>query len=435
MGTYCELYIADYPVFSCSSRVFPIVMTFFREKDKKIFKRRFNDRNEVEWNHAMSEGGQDIETAIEYRASSKHVRQRLDIMGFTLQRVINEFEKAKSEEIEKLKEWAEEDEHNIWGKDILILENSSFENYMEAFQKIITSGTHPVHYLESFPKSSQLIQYILNEKEEFYWGFPCFDIRCFFRALIEIAPDESFVTQDITDLVHAGYYEKNERVCELAHHALNGDYPTNSKIIILTEGTTDTEILEPSLKLLYPHLSEYYSFMDFGMRPSGGVGPLVNAVKSFAGSGIVNKIIALFDNDTAAFSAVESLKQINIPNNIVITHYPDIELANNYPALGPSGLHHQNINELACGIELYCGIDILSQDGELTPIRWKGFDDRLKRYQGEILHKNEIKRTFLAKLGDCQENPSNIQKSDWSGIDQIFQHIFQAFNDKNYQMN
>ena len=137
-------------------------------------------------------------------------------------------------------------------------------------------------------------------------------------------PDDSLVVQDITDLVGSGYYDEKDPVCDLALKNLKGDYPANSKIIILTEGTTDTDVLEPSLKLLYPHLCEYYSFMDFGLKPQGGAGHLMNIVKSFAGAGIENKIIALFDNDTAAHSTVKSLKKIDIPSNIRIAHYPNM---------------------------------------------------------------------------------------------------------------
>lgn len=204
--------------------------------------------------------------------------------------------------------------------------------------------------------------------------------------------------QDITDVVYSGYYDEKDLVCNMALKELKKDYPANSKIIILTEGTTDTEVLEPSLKLLYPHLCEYYSFMDFGVKPPGGVGLLMNAVKSFVGAGIENRIIALFDNDTAAFSAVESLKDIDILSNILVTHYADTDLGKNFPTQGPTGLVHQNLNGLAGSIELYFGADVLNKNGKLTPIQWKGFDERIEKYQGEILHKDELKKNSLPNL-------------------------------------
>ena len=427
MGSYCDLYIADYPIFSSKSYVSPVVMTLFRETDKTVYDRKVIDRNPIEWGHIEAEADE-IETVVNYRAPIKHVRDRLNVLGFTLDRVRQDFNNARVAEAQKLREWSEEDDNHLWDDDISVLESNSLEDYLGAFQTILSSGVHTVHFLERFPESPQLIKYILNGNEEFHWGFPCLDIRSFFRAIVEIAPEDSFVVEDLTEVVNAGYYNKEDEVCALALQELVSDYPINSKIIIITEGSTDTQVLQPSLKLLYPHLFDYYSFMDFGVKPPGGVGPLVNAVKSFAGAGIENRIIALFDNDTAAFSAIESLKYIDIPKNIIIKHYPDIELSKDYPALGPNGLVKQDINGLACSIELYFGKDVLEIDGILTPVQWKGYDERLCRYQGEILHKARLKEGFIKKLNKCQLNPETIKEVDWSGIDSILKHIFNAFN-------
>lgn len=298
---------------------------------------------------------------------------------------------------------------------------------MSAYREILNSNIHPVYYLQENGNAPELIRHILKDDDEFLWGFPCHDFRCFFRALLEIVSDESEVAQDITDLVYAGYYADTDEVCHIALEDMIGDYAVSSKIIVLTEGSTDTEFLSKSLKLLYPHLFDYYTFMDFGFKPPGGVGPLVNAVKSFAGAGIENRVIALFDNDTAAFSAVESLKNINIPNNIVIKHYPDIPLADSYPALGPNGKSLQNINGLACSIELYLGRDVLEKDGDLIPIQWKGFDGHISRYQGEILEKTEIQDRFREKIEECFQDTSKIKLTSWEELHLLFQHVFGVF--------
>jgi hypothetical protein len=427
MGSYCQLYISGYPVISSKSYVSPAVMTMFRESDKENFRRHFSSRNQVEWGH-VNPDEDDFEEAVEYKALTKHTKERLNVIGFSLSRVKNEFNEAKSAEVNKLIEWSKDDNHDLWTRTIEVLNSNTFEDYLNAFKTIISSRIHPIHYLEENPNASELIQYILNDNGEFYWGFPCFDFRCFLRSLLEVVPDDSFVVQDITDLVYAGYYDAKDAVCHLALEELIGDYATSSKIIVLTEGITDTEILKGTLDLLYPHLSGYYTFMDFGFKPSGGVGPLVNAVKSFAGAGIENRVIALFDNDTAAYSAVASLNGVNIPHNIKITHYPDISLAESYPAVGPNGLSKQNINKLACGIELYLGEDVLRNDGSLIPVQWKGYDERLGRYQGEILHKLEIQRKFQEKMSNCLSDRSQIEKYDWDQLREIFHHIFSVFS-------
>src|ERR1017187_1979244 len=76
--------------------------------------------------------------------------------------------------------------------------------------------------------------------------------------------------------------------------------------------------------------------MDFGQRPNGGAGALVNAVKSFAAAGIANRVVALFDNDTAAADALRSWDRSRLPANIRLCQYPSLDLGASYPALAAS---------------------------------------------------------------------------------------------------
>ena len=96
--------------------------------------------------------------------------------------------------------------------------------------------------------------------------------------------------------------------------------------------------------------------------------------------------------------------------------------------LGPSGLVHLDMNGLACSVELYFSKDVLATDGCLEPIQWTGYDERLRRYQGEIMYKQELKTRFLAKLAKCQCDSSALDVTEWDGINSILMHIFEAFN-------
>lgn len=411
MGTYCELYINGCEVFSSKSYVVPEVMTLFRESDKVV-----------------TEGDDEYEQpVVEYKALVANVIQRLDIMGFSLKKVVDDFESIRRNKILELSEYVAEESEGYYAERLVLYEENKFESYLDAFKTITSSGTHPVYFLQENPNSSNLIQSILSDDyEDFYWAFPCSNVRCFLRALLEIAPQNSFVRQDISSLVSSGYYDIDERVCEKALNTLTLSYPCNSKIIILTEGITDKVVIEESLKLLFPHLHEYYSFMDFSFLPPGGASNLVNLLKSFSGAGISNKVLALFDNDAAAFSAIDSIKRIQLPSNIKILHYPDIDLAQNYPTIGPNGPSVQDINGSACSIELYFGEDILKESGTLTPVQWKSLDKRINIYQGEIQNKDKLKKLFMGKLRKCQESPSAINPNEWKEIGVILTHIFNA---------
>src|SRR5450759_3483919 len=94
MGTYCELYVADYPVFPSKSQVEPLVMTMFRETDKRIFDRKCIERNQIGWGHA-DWNPDEVESVVEYSATVAQVRDRLRVMGFTLHQAEADFLSSK----------------------------------------------------------------------------------------------------------------------------------------------------------------------------------------------------------------------------------------------------------------------------------------------------------------------------------------------------
>jgi hypothetical protein len=425
MGTYCELYVADYPVFSWKSQVYPIVMTLFRERDKRTFDRKCSERNQIGWGHAEWDQSE-VERVVEYSAAVREICGRLRVMGFTMARVRADFDATKAEYLDQLRHLNEKNQ--LWDDEIALLEDCKVSDFLDAFREILSSGVHPVYFSEKNATASPLALYVLKDQDEFYWGFPCKDIRSFFRALLETVSETALVTQDITDLVGGGYYDEADPVCERSLQELKGDYSVNSRIILLTEGSTDREVLEAALDLLFPHLSDYYSFMDLAVRAPGGAGSLVHVVKSFAGAGIENRTIALFDNDAAGHSALSLLRHIPLPPNIRVMNYPDIHSASNYPTYGPNGTALQNVNGSGCSIELYYGYDVLSDNGTLLPVRWKAFDERVKRYQGEIEKKDLLKERFLRKVKDAKVCGLSSPSGNWEDMRKLLESVFDAFN-------
>lgn len=421
MGTYCELYVAGYPVFSSKSQASPIVMTLFRERDKRVFDRKCIERNEIEWRHADRDPTE-VERVVEYTASVREVRDRLRVMGFTLSQARVEFESEKTEHLASLRELNENSE--LWDEEIALLERSTFSDFLEAFREIVTSGVHYIHFSDRKPEASELALHILKDHEDFYWGFPCRDIRSFFRTLLEVVPESALFTQDLTDLVSGGYYDEADHVCEISLEELKGDYSVNSRIILLTEGPTDSKVLRVSIDLLYPHLSDYYSFMDLAVRAPGGAGSLVHVVKSFAGAGIENRTIALFDNDAAGHSSALLLRNVQLPSNIVVMNYPNIKLAESYPTRGPNGESVQDINGSACSIELYYGDDVLNVNGGLVSVQWKAYDEKVKRYQGEIQRKDILKKRFLQKIDMAKHSGNQAVQEGWEDMKQLLESVF-----------
>jgi hypothetical protein len=234
---------------------------------------------------------------------------------------------------------------------------------------------------------------------------------------------------DISDLVNGGWYDHDDEVCNYSINILKQSHYMSEKIIILTEGSSDRNILEPALQLLFPHLSDYYSFMNFDIsNAAGGASSLVSTVRSFTGSGITNRIIAIFDNDTVGRSAIKTLKKTTVSENIKVMHYPDIKLAEKYPTIGPSGNELLNVNGLAAGIEIYLGKEcLLDNNNKFIPILWGGYDAALTQYQGEIINKNWVQKKFSEKISECKADSRIILTKDWDDLVSIFNTIFKAF--------
>src|SRR5258708_21324646 len=96
--------------------------------------------------------------------------------------------------------------------------------------------------------------------------------------------------------------------------------------------------------------------------------------------------------------------------------------------MGPQGMTHMNVNGLAAGLELYFGRDVLQDaEGCFTPIQWRGYNQNLNQYQGEILRKTELQSRFDEKIKSCQADPRPINNLDWSGMKLILIALRSAF--------
>lgn len=427
MSSSCTLELAGYPIDQSRSYPIPELMVFFRERDRRVFVRKICDRNPIVW--GISEDDSD-EEAITYSVRICDFKARMDLLGFTLEKTKIDFEESKMTQLEFMNDTDDRLSEPLYDSDIDTLERATFDDFVVGFQTLRErrlSGTSIDSIIQV--DDSPLIKRLFRHNHENFDFYPCEDLRFLIRAFAESCPEHAIATYELTEIVHAGYYEPGDPIADMATHALIGEYPRHGKIIILTEGKTDQRILEGSLRLLYPYLADYFSFMDFEtLRAEGGAGVLVNTIKSFIGAGIMNRTIALFDNDTAAVEALRGLASIDVPENIKLMRLPDIDLARNYPTLGPNGISRSDINGLACAIELYLGHDVLELNSDLVPIQWTGYSRSEKKYQGILMNKEIVHSRFFDKLEACKHELNRLEEFDWTNLRTIFEQIFSAFH-------
>ncbi len=371
--------------------------------------------------------GEEIEV-VEYRSSVEKFIQRLEIMGYTLAQSeagLNEWAQTKSEEVE------------LNEAEKAVFSDFTFDVWKSCMRLILKHRISRWDVKErlpnlEIPKDLQpYILLILNRfefedleelPEDRSYEDHSFSILAglygAWRAILEVCDPSASVVFDYSSLIDWGSYGRDEDLTI-----------EPEKIVVLTEGKSDTDFIEGALRLLYPELVKYYSFLDFhSPRLGGGTSFLVHLVKGFVGAGIHNKIIAIFDNDTAAQEALRPMRGVSLPESMRILPLPCLELAKDYPTLGPQGTVNLDINGLACSIELFFGRDILQDEtGRLTPIQWTGFNRTLNKYQGEILNKKELQSQYRDLISQSTISNVTAKGHDWSGMDLLLKTIFTAF--------
>jgi hypothetical protein len=408
MGSSAEISIGKYKYLYSQSYLTPLLL-IFNSWDKQIESCIEDDES----------------PSYKYITTVKQAKQCLDVSGHRITEAKNIFESSKAD-----LEWFFDTTYD--DKMDEALRKYQFENWYSSviyFSKKLSSEGYPwidnddawFNNIDKDDVSNYMIARSLPFDSGFFWGLPRENVNewTIFRVILEAFNDNENIVLDYSALVSGGYCDAMQDTNDFIF----------DKVLILTEGITDSEFISRSLNILYPHLSKFFSFMDFGiMKVHGGVSFLAHYIKAFAGAKINNMIIGLFDNDSAAIDELKNLEEICLPNNIRILKLPEIEIGKNYPTIGPTKNHNIDINGLACSIELFFGKDILQQgDGTLTPIMWTGYKERICQYQGEILNKEKLHKKYRQKL-EFAEKTHQINKVEWEDMIILIEKLIYAFD-------
>jgi hypothetical protein len=419
MGSYAECWLGRFYVGSTKNQVHPDLIGLFRSTDKQIVcgknqsmpfpMRRWLDT--IEEDEGMS--------SVFYRAPIHIVRDRLELKGYTLQVAKSAFRLSCRHQAERYEDY-DSSIKNHFAERARTLSNIEPDEWIKKLRNIRTENIEkPDEEIVTESKS----MFDIYESDWYGYGGP--DLNVPLRLALEVCEEGDEFIYDLTDLILQGCFSVGDDFVGGAVLPASQFHLSDSKRIILTEGKSDTWIISESLKLLYPHLADYFAFMDFDVaKVGGGAGSLANIVKAFAGAGILNRVVAVFDNDTAAEAAIRSLRDVPLPEHIQVLKLPELLVLRKYPTMGPSGLALMNVNGMAASIELYLGADsLLDERGELTPIQWTGYEPGVGKYQGEVQFKDRIRERFRRKLQACASDASCIERTDWEGMKVILQAV------------
>jgi hypothetical protein len=369
------------------------------------------------------------------------IRDRLELEGYTVENCRRLFEEWRALEIRQRESWdaepasdtQSEDEQGIKkmiresrAADLKRLRQLTVDLWVGYFRRIVEDH---LTSKDADLNTDSYLEEMLKVSNDGWFGYGGPDPLVALRLAIEVFPAADDVVYDLTDLVISEYLGKDEDPIAELMNSSTGEVHAHSRVIILTEGRSDVTLLKSALDLLYPHLAGYFSFMDFA-EYGGGAGQLVNLIRAFAAAGIVNRVVAIFDNDAAGLSALHTLSKTSLPKHIVAMRLPDLAMLRSYPTLGPSGPSLMNINGMAASIELYLGADVLCGDADKLPaIQWTGYERAIETYQGELPRKQEVQGRFLKKLEKARKDAHFCGTADWSGLQLIFLQLFKAFHE------
>ncbi len=411
MGTYGQLEIGKLEVLSFKSGLPSFATALFTEGDRREYQR------EREWWEPEEGEEHQYEWAIEYRCSAAVAKARLEALGYSIGAARRAFEVG-------LRAYGESDrslffdrnsegqfDYNM-GATKQFVDSFTFEKLIGILKRLV-KGTAAVSYPSEKNRKSVETQFVTTVDESFF-GFFNVDPFHALRAIVEAAPKDD-LHLDLTELIENGWVADDVPLCD-----------AKPKFIVLTEGKSDRLILSAALQSRFPHMAPYYSFLDFELgNLGGGTGQLVNLVKALAGAQFSERIIAIFDNDTAAKDALHAIK-FELPANIRVFVLPELSFAKKYPTEGPQGKTRSNINGRAVSLELFLGKNnLVDEAGDFLPVIWTSYMPGAKEYQGEIKDKASVQDRFLEAL----KNPELFEEQDWSAMDQLFQGLFSAFSD------
>ncbi|WP_072470243.1 HEPN/Toprim-associated domain-containing protein [Urinicoccus massiliensis] len=339
----------------------------FQKEDIKIVPYYYSD-NKIEYKEGFSK-------------NIMSVRRRLDLLGYSLY----EIEELFNEELAMFKQLCSSSTpisfHDFYNTVINVdiqninMASEEYDFDYDLGEYVRKCVIHEIKDLSNFPYyDAYTIGYFLENLDPYIT----------LRILSENENNHNLdVIWRFADVVENGWSLEEDIIPKLT---------TQEKILIVTEGSSDTDIIKKSINRLYSDIADFFDFIDMEQNyPFTGTGNLKNFVKGLSKINILNKILVILDNDTAGISVYNDIKTIDLPNNLNVITLPNYKDFDNFKCKGPQGDSLENINGKAVSIE--CFLDHSSIDDEIY-VRWTGFNDKLIQYQGNIEPKNLLIKSF-----------------------------------------
>ena len=330
-------------------------------------------------------------TEIGFRRPLRQVLPRVELLGFTLDRVREEYDGC-------VEAWRESNSEAESNQDLPPLSFAEFLTFATAYPVKLLDDT----YTEDDAQiQARFVEDRMSERIPHHWDHDMlsYSERSYFGRLINILSPYSMlrllsenkvnldadVVWQYGPLVEAGWANADEFV--------SGARRTQT-FLIATEGSSDAHILKHAFSLLKPEISDFFRFIDVSERhPFPGTGNLIKFAEGLAKIDAHNQIVFLFDNDAEGLYAYQRVHELHLPRNMRAMMLPELEQFRAFPAFGPDGATVADINRRAAAIECY--LDLATDDSTSARIIWVHYKKELDVYQGSLDRKESYTKEFL----------------------------------------
>ena len=336
-----------------------------------------------------------------YRATAATLRTRLELQGFGPARVRALAEALFKAEREEAAEYQGLDPRDSWPQGRASYPDGAavVASLASARGRRAAAAVRPVDREQSFLNS---------QWERLVESFD--DPRFALSMSLMSTRANTVVTLDLTDLVLGGWMEIEDVPHDDARTRMTQNIAASGPVIVVAEGASDARWMRSALQIAAPAVAHLFEFLDFAeYRAPGGTDRVVSLTRGMAAAGVMNRIVAILDNDTAGAAAASQLAAQPLPDRVAVVTLPDVPFGRVYPTLGPEGAGHADVNGRAVSIEFMFGEDVLcdSEVGRPFPVRWQSWIESEGKYQGRLdrTHKAAVAQRLDHAL-DCSRRDS-----------------------------
>lgn len=193
------------------------------------------------------------------------------------------------------------------------------------------------------------------------------------------------------------------------------------KILIATEGQSDSRIIRRALDILRPDVADFFYFIDVDeTHHYWGTGNLVKFAEGLLRIDILNQVLFVLDNDAEGVDAFLKLENLNLPSNMRAMLLPDLEEFKDFSTVGPEGVNSSDINGRAAAIECYLDLNLDSYPA--AQVLWSNFKREIKTWHGALEFKESYSKKFYSQSDASLQDGSYDMSKLSQLIDALIAH-------------